>query len=902
MRDGTQAEKCMWSLAVLAWRLRWPLAILWPLLAIAMVPFTVKLFARLAPFPSGAPEDTRSAVAEAVISRHFQHIIGMRREMVVLRCKRPCESAATLMSIGYVQEIKDLVERFGDDHPGTVIQVHSYYTYSKLKDNPMISHDGQSILLQWTWRVPDRLKAVADAFLGDVIQQIDTMNSLQSDGPEALDISATGPSFLERVLRITLIKEIPVHELSTMWVPFIIVALSLRSVRLLFITMVSMPLRILPAFGIMYFVSLETTVLCDALNLMLMLCTGLTFDYSLFTLARYAEERAAGATAQEAVLVSTSQSGHVVVVTGGVLMISYGSMLVLPGAFKSFCIAACAMTFICMAVQLTWVPAILAICPCHGVPSPQDAPRDSDEDWDPEHSDKECSSDPVVCQQERPESIYKAVPANLPDEKLLGTASPEGAIVNMDAGPDTPMGRAGAHMKGNWFWIGGQLTAFPRNIIVPLLVYIVMMPLSLRMTNFRMGHGFELQVPRHVHEWSLGLEIQKDFSPDVGTFYPMLIIGTKASAAGATNASVAATSATTPFDVRNQDFFDANCEMIERLITETKGTRYALGPENFISAAFHEESGQGNGCLNYQLTQIYRNNFLTQRFFVTSKFLQELWDQLTNHQHDAMLTLLNPRVDPFSSEAFDLVNHLRTFLHTFKPQGADLPGLTFKTLSATSAMMDMIEVTDTRGKIALLVCAMICFAAIAISFGAALIPIKMLFTVIVPLTWTYGAAVYVFEDGVLAWSGIESLSPTGQSGIHWTVFMLTPTLMLGLALDYDIFLFTRVFEFRKEGFGELESIQLGLAATGPIITSAGLIMAFSFGGQLMASIAVPNQMGFCLVFSILVDTFIVRTVLVPAMLSLSPRMNYWPSQMPPVQYEWLSSAQKGDANRVARLK
>merc|ERR1712083_1063952 len=75
---------------------------------------------------------------------------------------------------------------------------------------------------------------------------------------------------------------------------------------------------------------------------------------------------------------------------------------------------------------------------------------------------------------------------------------------------------------------------------------------------------------------------------------------------------------------------------------------------------------------------------------------------------------------------------------------------------------------------------------------------------------------------------------------------------------------------------------------GDTITSAGMIMALTFVAELLGSVPVTNQMGFVLVFSIVVDTFVVRTVLVPAMLSLVPAMNYWPSAMPVPRYRWLS--------------
>merc|ERR1719343_1216887 len=110
-------------------------------------------------------------------------------------------------------------------------------------------------------------------------------------------------------------------------------------------------------------------------------------------------------------------------------------------------------------------------------------------------------------------------------------------------------------------------------------------------------------------------------------------------------------------------------------------------------------------------------------------------------------------------------------------------------------------------------------------------------------------------------------------------------------MDYEIFLLERIREFREEGFGDRESIQLGLSATGNTITCAGLIMALTFAAQLLGSIPTTNQLGFVLVFSIVVDTFVVRTILVPAMLSLVPCTNYFPMKMPePLPHcQWLDS-------------
>ena len=79
------------------------------------------------------------------------------------------------------------------------------------------------------------------------------------------------------------------------------------------------------------------------------------------------------------------------------------------------------------------------------------------------------------------------------------------------------------------------------------------------------------------------------------------------------------------------------------------------------------------------------------------------------------------------------------------------------------------------------------------------------------------------------WTGIQALQP---SPIFWGNLPVTCTVLLGLALDYDVFLFTRVAEFRFRGHSNRDSVQGALEASGPTITTAGIIMAIAFGALL----------------------------------------------------------------------
>jgi uncharacterized membrane protein YdfJ with MMPL/SSD domain len=79
-----------------------------------------------------------------------------------------------------------------------------------------------------------------------------------------------------------------------------------------------------------------------------------------------------------------------------------------------------------------------------------------------------------------------------------------------------------------------------------------------------------------------------------------------------------------------------------------------------------------------------------------------------------------------------------------------------------------------------------------------------------------------------------------------------------LGLDYDVFLFSRVAEYRKMGYTDRAAILKGVYKTGGIITAAGIIMAIAFTGPTMSNQLVLNEFGFMLCVAVLVDTFVVR--------------------------------------------
>jgi len=170
--------------------------------------------------------------------------------------------------------------------------------------------------------------------------------------------------------------------------------------------------------------------------------------------------------------------------------------------------------------------------------------------------------------------------------------------------------------------------------------------------------------------------------------------------------------------------------------------------------------------------------------------------------------------------------------------------------------------------------AMVCCMVTAL-FQSAFVGIKMVFTIALPIVAEYGFAVGVFQDGWLAWAGVDA---TG--GLKWTMVHSTCGFLFALAMDYDLFLFARVYERRQQGYDNASAVRLSLEETGPLITLAGTIMVISFAFVLLSSVPVIAQMGCLYCFGVAFDVYVVRIFLAPAALCIFENMNYWPGKVP----------------------
>lgn len=160
--------------------------------------------------------------------------------------------------------------------------------------------------------------------------------------------------------------------------------------------------------------------------------------------------------------------------------------------------------------------------------------------------------------------------------------------------------------------------------------------------------------------------------------------------------------------------------------------------------------------------------------------------------------------------------------------------------------------------------------------GSVLIPVKALLTNALSLAASLGITVWIFVEGHLA--GLLGFEPV--SGLEATVVPLILTFGFGLAMDYEVFLLTRIKEFWDAGMDNDLAVERGLQLMGRIITSAAAIIIAVFAGFAAGDLIVVKQVGVALAVTVLIDATLVRLLLVPATMTLLGRWNWWaPAQL-----------------------
>ncbi len=155
--------------------------------------------------------------------------------------------------------------------------------------------------------------------------------------------------------------------------------------------------------------------------------------------------------------------------------------------------------------------------------------------------------------------------------------------------------------------------------------------------------------------------------------------------------------------------------------------------------------------------------------------------------------------------------------------------------------------------------------------GSVVLPIKAIVMNTLTVGVALGALTFVYQDGRL--TGLLGYTPNG--GIEPTDFLVAAAVVFALSTDYGVFLLGRIKEAREAGLSERDAVAAGLGRTGGVVTAAAILLAVAIGAFSTSSISFIQQIGVATAVGVLVDAFIVRSLLVPSLMALLGKWNWW---------------------------
>jgi len=179
------------------------------------------------------------------------------------------------------------------------------------------------------------------------------------------------------------------------------------------------------------------------------------------------------------------------------------------------------------------------------------------------------------------------------------------------------------------------------------------------------------------------------------------------------------------------------------------------------------------------------------------------------------------------------------------------------------------------------------YVVLFLLLGSVLLPLKAVVVNFLSISASYGALVFIFQEGHL--SGPLDFTP---GPINTTTPIIMFCILFGLSMDYEVMLLSRIKEEYEKTGDNVTSVALGIERTGRLITGAALIMATVFFSFSLAEAVVIKAIGLGMGLAVLVDATIVRALLVPATMRLMGRWNWWAPKPLARLHRWLGLAEQ----------
>ncbi|MBV6714026.1 MMPL family transporter [Paenibacillus chitinolyticus] len=234
----------------------------------------------------------------------------------------------------------------------------------------------------------------------------------------------------------------------------------------------------------------------------------------------------------------------------------------------------------------------------------------------------------------------------------------------------------------------------------------------------------------------------------------------------------------------------------------------------------------------------------------------------TGAVRDSVLIRVVPESDPDDRATDALVRSLR---------GLDRQRLDVHMTGGPAYRLDMLDRIQDKLPVVIMFVLGVTFIVLLLAFRSLLLPLKAVLMNVLSLGASIGAVVLVFQHGFLA----DLMRVTSTGYVSATVPIVIFCVVFGISMDYEVFLISRIAEeYDRSGDNERSTAE-GLMKTGSLITSAAFILIVVVGTFIFTDIEIMKALGLGLALAVLIDATVVRVLLVPALMKLFGRLNWW---------------------------
>ncbi len=224
--------------------------------------------------------------------------------------------------------------------------------------------------------------------------------------------------------------------------------------------------------------------------------------------------------------------------------------------------------------------------------------------------------------------------------------------------------------------------------------------------------------------------------------------------------------------------------------------------------------------------------------------------------------LVESKFDPFRTAAMDQVASILATARGAQPN-TSLADASISMVGTTAMYSTIRSYYDGDVRLIVIMTLLIVFVILILLLRAIVAPLYLIASVVISFLSAVGVGVIFFQFVL-------------HQPIYWNVQATAFIVLVAVGADYNLLLITRIREESRSGVRS--GIIRAVRSTGGVITSAGIIFAASMSGLLFGSLSTMVQTGFIIGMGILIDTFVVRTVTVPALAAMIGRANWWPSK------------------------